>query len=174
MGDIIYPVAIKEKTLCAMARLPIEKIEPAYDYLMRETGFHHSALIPEGILIKSQGSYGEFNSFKGGCGYTDKIELPGHIHTILYEEQLVQQPHSFHQEPITCCADIAASGNNGSSIQARLIPLEIASTFLFGKTKSKQKPLRLDKNGGISSISLSGFVRKMSDETFRYFEELFT
>ena len=38
VGDIIYPVAIREKTLCVMARLPIEVIEPAYDYLMRETG----------------------------------------------------------------------------------------------------------------------------------------
>lgn len=173
IGDIIYPVAIKDKTMCVMARLPIEKIEPAYDYLIRETGFHYSALIPEGILMQSQGPYGEFNVFNGGCGYTDKIELPENIHTVVQEENLVMKPHKFHQEPITCCADIAASGNNGSSIQARLIPIEKVSTFLFGKTKSTQKPLRLDKNGCLTSISLSGFVRKMSDETFRYFEEMF-
>lgn len=173
IGDIIYPVAIKDKTLCVMARLPIEKIEPAYDYLIRETGSYYSALIPEGVVVKSQGPYGEFNRFKGGCGYTDKIELPGDIHTMVYEENLRMKPHHFHQEPITCCADIAASGDNGSSIQARMIPLERVSSFLFGKTESTQKPLRLDKNGTLTSISLSGFVRKMSDETFHYFEEMF-
>ena len=36
-----------------------------------------------------------------------------------------------------------------------------------------QKPLKLDKNGCPTSISLSGFTRKMSDETFEVFEELF-
>lgn len=173
IGDIIYPVAIKDKTLCVMARLPIEKIEPAYDYLIRETGFHYAALIPEGILLKKQGIYGEFNTFKGGSGYTDKIELPQNIHTIVQEDDLVIKPHKFHQEPIECCADLAASGNNGSSIQPRLIPIEQVSTFLFGSTKSTQKPLRLDKNGNLTTTSLGGFVRKMSDETFAYFEELF-
>lgn len=173
IGDIIYPVTIKDKTLCVMARLLIEKIETAYDYLIRETGISYSALIPEGILIQKQGVHGEFNIFKDGCGYTDKIELPDNIHTIVHEKNLVMKPHKFHQEPITCCANIAASGKNGSSIEARLIPLEKVLTFLFGKTKSAQKPLRLDKNGNITSISLSGFVRKMSDETFSHFEELF-
>lgn len=173
VGDIIYPVAIKDKTLAVMARLPIETIEPAYFYLMRETGFHFSSLIPEGILIKRQGIYGEFNMFKDGSGYTDEIDLPDNIHNVVQEENLVIKPHKFHQEPITCCADIAASGSAGSSIQARLIPLEKVSTFLFGKTKSSQKPLRFDKNGNLTAVSLSGFVRKMSYETFSYFEELF-
>lgn len=173
VGDIVYPVAIQDKTLCVMARLQIERIEPAYDYLMRETGFYYSALIPEGVLVKSQGPYGEFNRFKGGSGYTDNAELPASVHTVVYEENLKRKPHHFHQEPITCCADTAASGEGGSSIEARPIPLERVSTFLFGKSKSTQKPLRLDKNGNLTSLSLSGFVRKMSDETFRFFEEMF-
>lgn len=173
VGDIIYPVAIKDKTLCVMARLPIDTIEPAYDYLMRETGFHYSALIPEGVLIQSQGIYGQFNVFHGGSGYTDKIELPKNIHTVLQEEKLVVKPHKFHQEPITCCADMAASGSHGSIIQERLIPIDDVKTFLFGKTKSTEKPLRLDKNGNLTTVSLGGFVRKMSEPTFQYFEELF-
>ena len=173
IGDIIYPVAIKDKTLCVMARLPIEKIEPAYDYLIRETGSYFSALIPEGILLKKQRIYGEFNVFNSGSGYTDKIELPPNIHTIVQEDDLIIKPHKFHQEPIMCCADLAASGKKGSSIQPRLIPMEQVSTFLFGKTKSTQKPLKLDKNGNLTTASLSGFVRKMSDETLAYFEELF-
>lgn len=175
IGDIIYPVTIKDKTLCVMARLPIEKIEPAYDYLMRETGLYYSALIPEGVLIKKQGIYGEFNMFKDGSGYTGEIVLPDNIHTIVIEENCIMKPHKFHQEPITCCADFAASGSKGSSIKERLIPIEIVSTFLFGKTKSSQKPLRFDKNGNLTnSTSLSGFTRKMSDNTFSYFEKIFS
>ncbi|MDO5149875.1 MAG: hypothetical protein Q4D76_10815, partial [Oscillospiraceae bacterium] len=65
------------------------------------------------------------------------------------------------------------SGSKGSSIESRLIPLEIASKFLFGKTKSTQKPLKLSKDGSISSTSLSGFIRKMSDETFEFMEKMF-
>lgn len=172
-GDIIYPVSIQEGTLCVMARLPIKKIEPAFDYLMRETGHMHSSLIPEGILIKSQGPFGEFNTFSSGSGYSEKVTLPSNIQTVIYEKDLVIKEHNFHQKPITCCAELAASGENGSSIEKRIIPIETASTMLFGKTKSSQKPLRLDKNGKISSISLSGFIRKMNDETFEIFEKLF-
>jgi len=54
VSDIVYPVAIKDKTLCIMARLQIEKIEPAYDYLMRETGHWYASHIPQGVLIKSR------------------------------------------------------------------------------------------------------------------------
>lgn len=92
-GDIIYPVAIRDKTLCVMARMPVEKIEPAFNYLMRETGHYHSSLIPEGILIKSQGVYGEFNMFSDGCGYTGKITLPENIHTIIDETSMMPKPH---------------------------------------------------------------------------------
>lgn len=172
-GDIIYPVAIRDRTLCVMARMPVEKIEPAFDCLMRETGEFHSALIPEGVLIKSQGTYGEFNRFSGDCGYTGKVTLPDNIHTIIYENTLVPKPHKFHQEPVTCCANLAASSENGSLIIPRPIPLETVATLKFGKTKSTQKPLRFDKNGNLTSVSLSGFVRKMSDETFDIFEKLF-
>ena len=135
VGDIVYPVSIKDGTLCIMARLPIDKIEPAYDYLIRETGLPHSALIPEGILIQKQGPYGQFNVFRNGSGYTGEIELPENIHTIIQEEVLSVKPHKFHQEPITCCADIAASGTKGSPIQERIVPIEDVKTFLFGKTK---------------------------------------
>lgn len=174
IGDIIYPVTIKNKTLCVMARLLIEKIEPAFDYIMRETGQRHSALIPKGILMKSsKAPFGEFYIFENGCGYKDKITLPDNIHTVIDEDALTSIPHKFHQEPITCCAQSAASGTNGSEIFPRMIPSEIVPTLRFGKTKSSQKPLRLDKAGNPASISLSGFIRKMSDDTFDYFEKLF-
>ena len=173
VGDIIYPVTIKEHTLCVMARLPIDVIEPAYDYLMRETGKHFAALLPEGILLQKNSIYGQFNTFSGGSGYTGKVTLPDNIHTVIQEESLVEKPHLFHQEPITCCAKNAASGSNGSSILERIIPLGTAVTFRFGSTPSSQKPLKLDKDGYITSLSLSGFVRKMDDAAFDYFEKLF-
>lgn len=173
IGDIIYPVAIKNKTLCVMARLPIDKIEPAFEYIMRETGQYYSALIPDGILMKSEGPFGEFNIFAGGCGYTDKITLPSNIHTIINEESLVPIPHHFHQEPITCCAKLAASGSNGSDIYPRLIPLELIPSLRFGKSKATEKALKLDKNGYLTSTSLSGFVRRMSKDTFEIFENIF-
>lgn len=173
IGDVVYPVTIKDGLLCIMARLPIEKIEPAFDYLIRETGSWHSALIPEGILIRSQGIHGEFNQFSGGSGYTDRITLPDNIHTVIEQEQLKSIPHKFHQEPITCCAELAASGKNGSEISPHIIPAEMISSLRFGKTKSSQKPLRTDKNGRLTTVSLSGFVRKMSEDTFEIFESFF-
>ncbi|MDE6501226.1 MAG: hypothetical protein K2L10_04010 [Ruminococcus sp.] len=173
IGDVIYPVAIQNRTLCVMARMPVEKIEPAFDYLMRETGHYHSALIPEGILIRSKGTFGEFNMFSDGSGYTGKITLPDNIHTVIDEHSLVPKPHKFHQEPITCCAKLAISSENGSLIFPRPIPVETVAMLKFGKTKSTQKKLHFDKNGNLTSISLSGFVRKMSDETFEIFEKLF-
>ena len=173
VGDIVYPVTIKDGTLCIMARLPIEKTEPAFEYLMRETGLWYSSLIPDGILIRSQGIYGEFNQFSEGSGYTDKITLPDNIHTVILQEELTEIPHKFHQEPITCCAETAASGEHGSAISPHIIPIEMISSLRFGKTKSSQKPLRTDKNGRLTSISLSGFVRKMSEDTFEIFESYF-
>lgn len=48
-GDVIYPVTVSGGTLCVAARLPVEKIEPAYEYLIRELGNRCGALIPEGM-----------------------------------------------------------------------------------------------------------------------------
>lgn len=171
-GDIVYPVAILQGTLCAMARLEVDKIEPAFDYLMRETGQRHSALIPEGILMLENAKFGDFAVFSGGCGYIDKCDIPDNIHTVIREDELKPLPHNFHQEPITCCAKTAASGK-GSEIYPRPIAKEMLPDLLFGKTKSSQKPLRFNENGVPQSVSLSGFIRKMSDGTFEIFERLF-
>ena len=172
VGDIVYPVCIKQRTLCVMARLKIEKIEPAYDYLIRETGLRHGALIPEGILIQSQESHGQYNMFSGGSGYTGKVEIPENIHTILQEEEFVEIPHKFHQEPISCCAKLAASGS-GTMIEEHIIPLDDVMTFLFFDSKKKMLSPRLDRYGGLSTMYLSNRTRKMSPETFRYFENIF-
>ncbi|MBR1528515.1 MAG: hypothetical protein IJ642_04335 [Oscillospiraceae bacterium] len=174
IGDIIYPVAIENGTLCIMARLPIEKIEPAFDYLLRETGQDFGSLTPEGVLYQTVLNGKDYYFTSQDCGFADKIKLPDQIHTIIHEKNLTPLPHQFHQKPITCCAKQAASGSHGSLIQAREIPFEKIPELRFGKTPDSQKPLKLDKNGKLRSTSLAGFIRKLSDETFRYFETFFS
>lgn len=52
VGDVIYPVTVSGGTLCVAARLPVEKIESAYEYLVRELGNSCSALVPENVEWK--------------------------------------------------------------------------------------------------------------------------
>jgi len=141
-GDVIYPVTVSDGTLCVAARLPVEKIEPAYEYLIRELGNRCSALIPEGM------DWREY--------YTTPLK-----------------PHKCHQRPFNCCSETAAVGSHGSTIELRPIPKEKLPELLFGSTRSKQKPLLLDKNGSPKVVSLSSNVRKMSDETKALFDSLF-
>lgn len=49
VGDIIYPITIINGILYVVARLPVENIEVAYDYLVRELGNHCGALVPDGV-----------------------------------------------------------------------------------------------------------------------------
>lgn len=49
VGDIIYPITIMNGNLYVVARLPVENIEIAYDYLVRELGNRLGALVPDGI-----------------------------------------------------------------------------------------------------------------------------
>jgi len=186
VGDIIYPVAIQNGTLAVMARLPVERLEPAFEYTIRELGRRHSALIPDDVAYYLQGPFGVFVCLSNGrSGYVRKTlteapqesgisekPLPEGVKRIYKEWEMEEIPHQFTQIPKTCCAEQAASGE-GSMIFPREIPFEAVKTMQFGKVKSKQKPLKLDKNGKLSSLSLSGFARKMSEETFAIFEGLF-
>lgn len=140
-GDIIYPVTLMNNNLYVMARMPVEKMESAYDYLLRETG----------------------NLY--GCLRLD---------TIPYDKDEQEEiPHKAHQRPQTCCAALAASSTSGSLISPRLIPPEKIPELKFGSTKSKEKTLRLNKEGKLTTVSLSGFVRKMNAETQLIFEQTF-
>ncbi len=173
IGDIIYPVAILNGTLCIMARLPVEKTEPAFAYLIRETGQDFGSLTPEGILYRTVVGGRDYIFTSAESGFADKIQLTDKNYTVIDEKNLTPLPHQFHQEPITCCAKQAASGSHGSVIQARPIPFEKIPELRFGKTPASQKPLKLDQNGKLRSTSLAGFIRKLSDETFQYFETFF-
>ena len=71
------------------------------------------------------------------------------------------------------CSETAASGPGGSAIEPRPIPAEQVDGFRFGSVKSKQKPLKRNGKGELTTLSLSGFTRKMSDDTRAYFDSLF-
>jgi hypothetical protein len=141
LGDTIYPVTIMDNEFYVVARLPVETIEPAYDYLVRELGNKCGAL-------------------------TDNEDRNLYFSTPM-------KPHKYHQEPFNCCAETAAQSTCGSTIELRQIPKDAIPKMLFGPTKSKQKALRLAANGLPSIVSVSGAVRRMSDETYSIFESLF-
>ena len=61
---------------------------------------------------------------------------------------------------------------HGSEIMARLYQ-RLFKEFTFWPHQSTQKPLRLNKDGIPTAVSLSGFVRKMSEETQVIFESVF-
>ena len=69
--------------------------------------------------------------------------------------------------------EVAALSEHGSTIKLRLIPSEKIKELRFGATKSKQKPLKIDKNGNPSILSVSSCIRKMSDETKIIFDSVF-
>ena len=72
-GDIIYPVSVIKGGLRVLARLPVEKKEPAFDYLIRETGRRRSALIPTGVACWE-------NGYRPDHFYDiihDRVEVPG-------------------------------------------------------------------------------------------------
>lgn len=75
--------------------------------------------------------------------------------------------------PFNCCSETAVSGTRGSFIQPRPIPQEKISDFPFEPSKAKQKPLKLNAKGELTTLSLPGTVRKMSDETKDFFDSLF-
>lgn len=168
-GDVIYLVTLEKGTLYAMARLPVERVEPAYDYLLRETGDRHAALIPKDAAYEERPSW-----FISGSGYyNSREEIPPEVTRITCLPDQKPVPHLCHQEPFNCCSETAASGPGGSAIEARPIPAEQVDGFRFGSVKSKQKPLKRNGKGELTTLSLSGFTRKMSDDTRAYFDSLF-
>ncbi|GEM_PF-877133 len=171
-GDIIYPVTLDNGVLTVLARLPVEQVEPALDYLLRETGERFGALVPEGIAVEEK-PYRNLETimYSTAEGLVKKKEdLPQGVHIIPLPKPIL---HLCHQEPFNCCAMTAASGTHGSAIGPRPIPKEVISTLLFGPVKSKQKPLRVNARGELTTVSIAGFTRKMSEETQAVFEALF-
>ena len=106
------------------------------------------------------------------CKHYDHPEdLPEGIQVIPLSEQ-VEKPHQIHQEPFNCCSQWAVWGEDGSSIKPRPLSDDVIPLLRFGYPKSKEKALRLDKNGNVLTMSLTA-TRHMSEETAKIFEELF-
>ena len=186
VGDIIYPVSVIKGTLCVLARLPVEKKEPAFDYLIRETGRRHAALIPSGVACWE-------DSFRKDRFYYiihDRVEIPGEpgkyrgVNMFECQEDLppgyrivdaTQEPppHLLHQESFNCCSKTAVSGTRGSTIEPRPIPRELLPELRFGWPKSKQKGLRFNAKGDVLTMCVAS-TRRLSDETFAVFESLFS
>ena len=164
-GDVVFPVTLMKKKLYVMARLPVTHRERAFDYCMRELGREYGALTPEGIVVKAER---EDFYWTTGKSFHSAEAIPDGM-TLLVESD---KPHAKHQEPFNCCSEWAVWGEEGSSIEPRLIPDEAIPLLRFGYPKSKEKPLRLDKNGNVLSMSLTA-TRRMSEETAKIFEELF-
>ena len=59
VGDIVFPVTLIKKRLYVLARLPVERREPALNYLIRELGQAHGALLPEGTTVITLAQQGE-------------------------------------------------------------------------------------------------------------------
>ena len=164
IGDVVFPVTLAKKKLYVMARLPVTHKERAFDYCMRELGCQHGALIPDGIAVKESDTF----YYMPGKSFNCAEAIPEGVQIITQSEK----PHPLHQQPFNCCSQWAAWGDEGSSIEPRLLPDEALPILRFGYPKSKEKALRLDKNGNVLPMSLSA-TRRMSKETAKLFEKLF-
>ncbi len=164
VGDVVFPVTLIKKKLYVMAKLPVTHRECAFDYCMRELGREHGALTPEGIVVKKTDTF----YWAKGQSFNCAEAIPDGM-TLMIESE---KPHAKHQEPFNCCSEWAVWGEDGSSIEPRLMPDEAIPLLRFGYPKSKEKSLRLDKDGNILSMSLTA-TRRMSEETAKIFEELF-
>ena len=180
IGDIIYVVSVLEKKLCVMARLQVEKIENAFEYMYREFNSVDNTHIPEGTAIVSREKLGKFAIFNEGMGYLSSngahisciAAIPRTVTRIIDKDTLSEVPHLFHQEPITRGAETAFSGENGSEIYPREVSEEDLPLLKFGWPKRKQRAVAL-RNGAPDPCSFRGYVRRMSDFTFEYLESLF-
>ena len=99
-----------------------------------------------------------------------KEDLPAGIRIESLREPV---PHLCHQEPFNCCTQTAASSDHGSTIAPRPIPAYLIPQLTFGAVKFRQKPLKTNEKRELTTLSVSGCVRKMSDETQKIFEALF-
>ena len=174
VGDVVFPVTQMNKHLYVLARLPVTHREQAFDYCMRELGTQHSALIPEGVALERRYAFGAKAPFywTWDCRHFDRLEdVPEGIQVIPLSGQ-VEKPHLEHQNPFNCCSQWAVWGEEGSSIELRQLPDEVLPQLRFGHPKSKEKPLKFAANGSVLSSSLTA-TRRMSEETFAVFEQLF-
>ena len=171
VGDVVFPVTQMNKHLYVMARLPVARRERAFNYCMRELGTRHSALIPEGIVLEHLVN-GCTTYWSWDCKSYNCREAVPEGATIIPLSQQVEKPHLEHQNPFNCCSQWAVWGEEGSSIAPRQLPNEVLPRLRFGPSPSKEQPLKFTPKGSVLSSSLAS-TRRMSQETWEIFEELF-
>ena len=179
-GDTVYSVTVFKNTLYVVGRLTIENIEPAFDYLMRETGKPYGCIFPDDYAVRCTYNNAPYiPKDKAGRHFyrTNKQkyetieELPEGTKVMILEE-LTDIPHKASQEPPADLAAFALTGYDGSEIKLRAVPAKKIPELLFVAGK-EQKPLKTDKNGRIVLASILGNARLMSGETQEYFDSLF-
>lgn len=170
-GDIVYPINISQKQLYVMARLPVAHKECAFNYLLRELGQQHGALIPDGLALECQDIAGKTYYWTNECkSYDTPVDVPKGMQIISLDQQ-IEKPHQEHQVPFNCCSEYAVWGTMGTSINPRLLPAELIPELRFGP-KGKERPLILQEDGSILPQSLK-VTRRMTKATAKIFEELF-
>ena len=139
---------------------------------MRELGTRHSALIPEGIVEETVDCGGSLYYWGWDCKRYNAREAVPEGFTVISLSEQVEKPHLEHQNPFNCCSQWAVWGEEGSSIAPRQLPDEVLPRLRFGPSPSKEQPLKFTPKGSVLSSSLAS-TRRMSQETWEIFEELF-
>ena len=179
-GDTVYTVTIFKNTLYAVGRFTIENIEPAFDYLMCETGKPYNCIFPDDYAVRCtyndvpyipRNKAGKHFYRTNKQKYETIAELPEGTKVMILEE-LTDILHKASQEPPTDLAAFALTGSNGSGILMRMIPAEKIPELRFVSGK-EQNPPKTDKNGKIVITSILSNARLMSDLTKEYFDSLF-
>ncbi len=170
-GDTIYPITIMNGQLHIVAKLPVEKIEPAMDYLVREVGELHSAMLPEHTAVWSVENGKGYFKLPDGYSINENGNITPDIKHVIDTTKLKPMPHMHHQKPQTCCAKIAASGEHGTAFRLTPVPEEYYPQILLGQ-KGKETPMKLNASGEPAIYNISGFTRHMHDDTQKLFEAL--
>ena len=108
-----------------MGRLTIEKIEPAFDYLMRE-GKPYDCMFPDDYAVR--GTYND-------APYMPKDKAGKHFYCTN------KGKYENNEDLPADLAAFALSGSNGSEIKMREVSAEKIPELLFG-TEKEQKPGR--------------------------------
>lgn len=142
----------------------MEKKEPAFDYLIRETGQRNSALIPDGVACWERRIINRFNFVSNNV--KEIIEKEGDLPAGLKIVRATDEPlpHLLHQQPFNCCSKTAVSGYQGLIIEPRPIPRDLLPDLKFGWPKSKQKGLYFNEKGDVLTMCVTS-TRRLSDET---------
>ncbi|MDR2519259.1 MAG: hypothetical protein LBD13_07630 [Spirochaetaceae bacterium] len=144
-GDTVFPVTVAKGKMYLLGRMEIEKILDAETYIREVVAKNQPAITARA----GQNNRGIDSIMWDTYRYTHKETV---THTI----------------PWTC-ADQAALGRNGTSIQKRDVPESVLDAVRLGP---RETPLKT-QGGIIAAHSLQGHFRLLNKEAERLFNELF-